>query len=552
MEVPARLRRVLILGRSASVDLAPHADRALAEGAQLVLVTVGYPVPGPHTRAVTDALRLADERGLFVEAALALSPDEARDFVRTGDRVTIVAEGREQRKIERAVNGLAAWSEPGFPSGNGSRPPEASNEPVRSPARVSGDRSADGVPGPDRPDSSGEEVGPMPDVEGTESVEALAGREVPAPGRETVWTKDDALARKQGHLRIYLGAAPGVGKTYSMLGEGQRRRARGSDVLVAGVQTYGRPKTEEMLRGLEVWPPRETPYRGTMFPELDAAGLLERRPEVALIDELAHTNVPGSPRAKRWEDVLDLLVAGITVISTLNVQHLASVNDVVAAVTGIRQLETVPDWILDLADDVELVDMSPRALQRRMIHGNIYPDPRKAELALRRFFTIENLTALRELALMRVANQVDDELLARWRRTAIAETRERVLVLVSRPEVSEELVRRGGRIAQRTQGDLLVAHLTTGEKPPDPVWIGSTRRLVADLGGEFEVLQADDPVERVLAFATQQHVTQILVGESRRSRWQELIRGSFVNRLIRQAQNVDIHVIARRDRSRSG
>ena len=546
-EAPSRPRRVLILGRSARVDLSTHAERALADGAKLVLVTIGYPVPEPHARAVSEALRLAEERELFVDAALAQDAVEARDFVRAGDEVTIVAARREHRRIERSVRDLTQRSRLLRPGGDGARAPGPAA--VRTPVAPIGAHRPElavvrgGAGGP------ADEEGPLPDAEGTESVEALAGRDVASPGRETVWTKDDALARKQGHLRIYLGAAPGVGKTYAMLGEGQRRTARGTDVVVAGVQTYGRPKTEEMLHGLEVMSPRRIPYRGTTFDELDADGLLQRRPEVALIDELAHTNVPGTRRAKRWEDVLDLLAAGITVISTLNVQHLASVNDVVAEVTGIRQQETVPDWMLDLADDVELVDMSPRSLQRRMIHGNVYPDPRKADLALRRFFTIENLTALRELALMRVANQVDDELLGRWRRAVAPETRERVLVLVSRPEVSEELIRRGGRIAQRTQGDLLVAHVVTGEKQPDPAWIERTRRLVGDLGGEFETLQADDPVERVLSFATQQHVTQIFVGESRRSRWQELLRGSFVNRLIERASSVDIHVIASRDRS---
>jgi two-component system sensor histidine kinase KdpD len=184
-----------------------------------------------------------------------------------------------------------------------------------------------------------------------------------------------------------------------------------------------------------------------------------------------------------------------------------------------------------------------------MVHGNIYPDPRKADLALRRFFTTENLTALRELALMRVANQVDEELLARWSRSNAPETRERILVCISRPGISEDLVRRGGRIAQRTQGELIVVHVVGGE-PSDreSAWMAEIERMAQDLGGEFQILRADDPVEGVLSFAYQQHVTQIIVGESLRSRWQELVRGSFVNRMIRRASNIDIHVIARRVR----
>jgi two-component system sensor histidine kinase KdpD len=220
----------------------------------------------------------------------------------------------------------------------------------------------------------------------------------------------------------------------------------------------------------------------------------------------------------------------------------------VARITGIRQQETVPDWVLDLADQVELVDMSPYALQRRMVHGNVYPNPRKAELALQRYFTMDNLTALRELALMRVANQVDEEVLRRWSKQGIPETRERILVCVSRPGVSEDLIRRGCRIAHRTQGDLIVLHVAPSNEARDSQWLGQVRRLVRDLGGEFQVLEAEDPVAEVLAFAYRQHVTQILVGESLRSRWQEALRGSFVNRLIQRASNIDVHVIAQKRR----
>jgi two-component system, OmpR family, sensor histidine kinase KdpD len=183
-----------------------------------------------------------------------------------------------------------------------------------------------------------------------------------------------------------------------------------------------------------------------------------------------------------------------------------------------------------------------------MVHGNVYPNPRTAELALQRFFTIENLTALRELALMRVANQVDGEVLRRWSKQGSPETRERILVCVSRPGVSDDLIRRGCRIAHRTQGDLIVVHVATGERGPDPQWLAQVQRLVQDLGGEFRVLEAEDPVSGVLSFAYQEHVTQILVGESLRPRWQELLRGSFVNRLIRRASHIDIHVLARKER----
>ena len=284
-----------------------------------------------------------------------------------------------------------------------------------------------------------------------------------------------------------------------------------------------------------------------MLEEMDTEAVIQRHPDVALVDELAHTNVPGVRRAKRWEDVLDILADGIEVITTLNVQHIESLNDVVAKATGIQQRETVPDWILDIADQVELVDMSPHALRRRMMHGNVYPDARKAELALRRFFTEENLTALRELALMRVANQVDEDLLARWTKETIPDTRERVLVGVSRPDLAEALVRRGARVAQRAHGELLVAHVAGTEDRNEPPWLDAIRDLTAKLDGDFEVIRAESPVEGLIGYAVRQHVTQIVVGEPLKPRWQEILRGSFVNRLIRNSADIDIHVISRRE-----
>ena len=381
-----------------------------------------------------------------------------------------------------------------------------------------------------------------------ESVESLAERpDFGAPGA-TTWTHAEAATRKQAVLRIYLGAAPGVGKTYAMLSEGRRRAERGTDVVVGIAESYGRPKTRAMLEGLEILPTRSVTYRETTFQEMDAPAIFRRRPDVVLVDELAHTNVPGLERSKRWEDALDVLADGIEVITTLNVQHIESLNDVVHRATGIKQQETVPDWILDLADQVELVDMSPQALRRRMMHGNVYPDARKAELALRRFFTEENLTALRDLALMRVADQVDEDLLARWSREAAPDTRERVLVCVSRPELAEELVRRGARVAHRARGDLLVVHVTGLEDHDRPAWLAEIRDLTEKLDGTFEVITDDSAVDGVLGYAYRQHVTQIVVGEPLKPKWQEVLRGSFVNRLIRKAEKIDVHVIAQRER----
>jgi two-component system, OmpR family, sensor histidine kinase KdpD len=382
----------------------------------------------------------------------------------------------------------------------------------------------------------------------SESVEALAGRDVVEPTVATAWTREEAQRRKAAPLRMYLGAAPGVGKTYAMLSEGHRRLERGTDVVVGFVATYGRKQTISMLEGLEIVPMQTLEYRGREFEEMDVDALIARKPEVGLIDELAHTNIPGARRAKRWEDAIDALAAGIEVITTVNIQHLESLNDVIANVTGIRQQETVPDWLFDLADQVELVDMSPHALRRRIAHGNVYPDARKAELALQRFFTTENLTALRELALLKVANQVDDSLLDRWTsQGAATDVRERVLVCVSqRGELSDTLIRRASRIAQRARGELLVLHVREGEGATDPEWLHEVESLVRDLGGTFDVIDSETPVDAVLGYAYRHSVTQIVVGESLRSRWKELTQGSFVTRLIRGATNLDIHVISRR------
>lgn len=379
----------------------------------------------------------------------------------------------------------------------------------------------------------------------TESVEALAGREVPQPTVKVAWTAEEARRKKRSPLRIYLGAAPGVGKTYAMLSEGQRRRERGTDVVAGYVQTYGRPMTIQILEGIEQIRPRILSYRGAQYEEMNVEALIARKPEVALVDEFAHTNIPGSRRAKRWEDVLDLLANGIEVITTVNVQHVSSLNDVVADVTGIRQQETVPDWMVALADQVELVDMSPHALRRRMAHGNVYPDPRKAELALRRFFTEENLDALREMALLYIANRVDRDLLSKWTKDQVPETRERILVCLRPGRMAEALVRRGARIAARAGGDLLALHVASDTRQIDPEWMTRISDLVSELGGEFHFHESEDTVETALSFAYRQKVTQIVVGETSRSRWRELIGGgSFVSGLIRKASAVDIHLIA--------
>src|SRR6266511_3999853 len=265
----------------------------------------------------------------------------------------------------------------------------------------------------------------------------------------------------RGRLRVYLGAAPGVGKTFAMLNEGWRGKHRGKDVVVGYVETHGRANTEAQIRDLEVVPRREISYRGKDFEEMDVDAVLARKPQLAMVDEIAHTNVPGSRNEKRWQDVDELLDAGIDVVTTLNMQHLESVNDVVERITGVKQHETIPDAAVRAAEQVELVDMTPEALRRRMAHGNIYP-PERIDASLANYFRPGNLAALRELALLWVADKVDESLQQYMEDhgiTAAWETRERVVVALTGATGGEHLVRRASRIATRAKGDLLGVHV---------------------------------------------------------------------------------------------
>src|SRR5690242_7959573 len=303
----------------------------------------------------------------------------------------------------------------------------------------------------------------------------------------------------RGTLRIYLGAAPGVGKTYAMLGEAHRRLARGTDIVVGLVETHGRARTRAMIGELEVVPRRAVSYRGATFEEMDVDAILDRHPEVVCVDELAHTNVPGSRNEKRWQDVEELLAAGITVLSTVNLQHLESVNDVVEKITGIRQQETIPDAIVRAADQVELVDITPEALRRRMAHGNVYAAD-KVDAALSNYFRVGNLTALRELALLWVAGRVEEQLdsyrLAHGI-TATWEARERVVVALTGGPEGDTLIRRAARIAARSTGggDLLAVHVSRPDglvSGADPAALARQRDLVESLGGSYHLVLGDD------------------------------------------------------------
>ncbi|MEU4232213.1 DUF4118 domain-containing protein [Nonomuraea sp. NPDC026600] len=352
----------------------------------------------------------------------------------------------------------------------------------------------------------------------------------------------------RGRLRVYLGAAPGVGKTYAMLSEGRRALERGRDVVVGLVETYDRPRTAALLDGLELIPRRTLVYRGATFTELDVDAVIDRAPKVALIDELAHTNVPGSRNAKRWQDIDDILDAGIDVISTVNIQHLESLNDVVQQIAGVPQRETVPDEVVRRADQIELVDMSPEALRRRMAHGNVY-GPEKVNAALSNYFRVGNLTALRELALLWVAGRVDDQL-DRYRAdhgiSATWETRERVVVALTGGPEGDTLVRRAARVAARTKGaDLLAVHVTSsdGLAGGDPVHLARQRTLVESMGGTYHQVIGDDIPRALLDFARGVNATQLVLGASRRGRLAHILsRGVGVETTARSG-SIDVHMI---------
>lgn len=353
----------------------------------------------------------------------------------------------------------------------------------------------------------------------------------------------------KGRLRVYLGAAPGVGKTYAMLGEGSRRADRGTDVVVGFVETHGRRHTAEMVAGLEVVPRRTMSYRGGTFEEMDLDAVLERAPRVALVDELAHTNIPGSRNEKRWQDVRELLNAGIDVISTVNIQHLESLNDVVEKITGVTQHETVPDAVVRGADQVELVDMAAEALRRRLAHGNVYA-PEKVDAALSNYFRAGNLSALRELALLWVADKVDEGMKAYRQQhdiTGTWEARERVVVALSGGPEGDLLIRRASRIAARSSGgDLLALHISRsdGLTGADPAHLAVQRQLVESLGGSFHQVLGDSVPEALLAFARSENATQLVLGDSRRPRWASFFAGPGIgSTTIRMSGDIDVHIV---------
>lgn len=358
----------------------------------------------------------------------------------------------------------------------------------------------------------------------------------------------DEGGEHRGRLTVYLGAAPGVGKTYAMLGEARRRVERGTDVVVAYVETHGRPHTVAMLDDLEVLPRRTLEHRGVMFTEMDTAAVIARHPSVVLVDELAHTNVPGSRHEKRAEDIEEIRRAGIDVVTTVNIQHLESLNDEVQRITGVRQRETVPDEVVRTADSIQLVDMAPDALRRRMAHGNIYK-AENVDASLTSYFRVGNLTALRELALLWLADRVDDAL-GDYRRAHSIEhswpTKERIVVAVTGGAESETLIRRGARLAQRAAGsDLLAVHViaTDGIVMSDDRRILRAQQLVASLGGTFHSVVGEDVSAAVVDFAAGANATMVVVGVSRHGRLRRLFAGTTGDRIAVLAGAIDVHLV---------
>jgi two-component system sensor histidine kinase KdpD len=351
----------------------------------------------------------------------------------------------------------------------------------------------------------------------------------------------------RGHLRIYLGAFPGVGKTYAMLNEGQRRKTYGEDVVVGFVETHRRRSTEMQLEGLEVIPRKRITYQGVVVEEMDVEAILRRKPSVCLVDEIAHTNAPGSEREKRYEDVQVLLDAGINVVSTLNIQHLESLNDTIESITGIKVRETIPDSVLDEADEVILIDLSPEGARARMEHGHIYP-PEQAHRALENFFRVENLAALRELALRRTAAEVDAQLDELMRERAEehlrAEPDEKVLAVIDEAGNAPTLIRHAWRLAQGLKAELMVAYKMRDRTEQQERDLARTLELAEDLNARIFPLEGDRDVSAVLALVRAQGINHIVLPAEKRGPLARLFRRSPAEEMVAIAPHVDVHLVS--------
>lgn len=357
------------------------------------------------------------------------------------------------------------------------------------------------------------------------------------------------MSGAKGRLKVYLGYAAGVGKTYRMLEEAQGLKKQGLDVVIGYFEPHGRKETIAMTEGLETVPSRTLSYAGTQFKEMDPAAILARKPQVVLVDEFAHTNVPGSERGKRWQDVREILDAGIDVLTTMNVQHLESLNDQVWHTTGVRVRETVPDWVVDEADEVVLVDLTPRALRNRLERGVVY-GPDKAQRALDNFFSEANLTALRELAMRHTAHEVEEKLEAGPGPAGSdasegSARKEKILICLTGAPSSAVLIRRGKRVADYLQAECLAIHVT-GRDAASPQEVERHMTFARNLRIETHVLDAGDVPRTIAEFARSQGVTQIFMGRSEPRPWWRRFSETVVQQVVRQARDIQITIVAQR------
>jgi two-component system sensor histidine kinase KdpD len=361
------------------------------------------------------------------------------------------------------------------------------------------------------------------------------------------WLEHATPEKKTGIFKLFLGYAPGVGKTYNMLSEAIRRHKRGEDVVIGIVETHGRKGIAELACQLEALPRRKLEYKGTIFEEMDMDAVLARKPQVVLMDELAHTNVDGSKHKKRFEDVLQALDANIDVLSTMNIQHLESVTPVVQSITGIQVRETVPDWVLERANEVVLADLTPEALQTRMRRGDIYPVER-ADKALSNFFRAGNLLALRELALRHVTHSVDRSLEAYLHRKKIDQNwgvSERVAVCISSNPASQQLVARGARMAQGLDAEFYVVHVEIGKGRSEERnrSLAANLKFAENLGARIIHCQGKSVPTALADFAREQKITQIIIGRSATRGWRNYLYLTAIQRFLRNAPAVDIHIV---------
>jgi two-component system sensor histidine kinase KdpD len=361
------------------------------------------------------------------------------------------------------------------------------------------------------------------------------------------WLEQAAPEKKAGIFKVFLGYAPGVGKTYNMLSEAIRRHKRGEDVVIGVVETHGRKGVAELISQLEAISRRKLEYKGTIFEEMDVDAIIARNPQVVLIDELAHTNVDGSKHKKRYEDVFEVLEKKIDVLSTMNIQHLESVTPTIQSITGIQVRETVPDWVLDRANEVVLADLTPEALQTRMRRGDIYPLDR-AEKALTNFFRAGNLLALRELALKHVTHSVDRSLEAYLQRKNIDQNWgvcERVAVCISSNPASQQLIARGARMAQGLDAEFYVVHVELGKERPEERNRSLTTniRFAENLGAKVIHQQGSSVATAVADFCREYKITQVIIGRSAVHGWKKYLYLMATQRLLANAPNIDLHIV---------